>query len=841
MLTSYMMLGGVEIANHERLLAYMMGNMEAGFKGLKTPNTSINPDCFCSTAHPLFCEQGSGPDGTYISPALDDAPWYDSTDSASEEFAGFFIEEMTGFDGTATREVNEGAIAGSSLGPLRLGGRCMTVTGWLRSKSCCGAEYGLRWLQEALMGDTACAGCSLNDLYMIKCCPPADDTCHMSLVEESTMITDESINVSVSSAGGGVYTIVVDDLNQLNVISTSLGGANNTLAFIPVADTAGNAWRLGLTPEVGSNATYLFTVPYVTVTSFITAPSGSGAQATIGVDLSILSECEDEQRLIDVVAESLDAYIASVGDGIDGAMYPVGMGRTYAVVEGINQDDYVRLLHRVGLSEGVKVLERKGTCCSACGCTNLKVQFTLCSEMPYIYSDIQWCAEEEVFPEAEYCYNLKQLCNNCGTGDIGTKDYERLVDRPSCGVTLRHDNTWCADGWDTADGCPPEECILEVSGTTEYVPEEVPAEENCASGGSATPEECVVSLFADGSWQPSAPLLWNPQSNGFPPPYCNLAIGGSGECGTTNDDPPVENNDVCLVRLIYNECTEEMTWEPMYWLGDCVAPGPGCEFPEACDCVEVAETCLIKCDPDPSAADACHDPRECPILIDCDGSWSPVGWVHDPEVAFPDPDCTYVVSNEQDTSQLTEIVQISADTFVPDCGPLPIMPPAPFTLNTSCFCDPWTTRNVCCTITNAGDWNDATTFIEIYTGSLEMRRLKIEAYPNPFGEAVPCPCDQNDPFWECRSPCSSIVIPQLPAGSRLIIDSRLHTAQLVLPGGRIVSAMRYIFSADGAPFGWFDIAQCSTFCVVAMVDANFVADDAWISIGAVSRYLASGW
>lgn len=832
-----MQYGSVEIANHERLLAYMMGNMEAGFKGLRTPNTSINPDCYCATAHPIFCEQGSGEGGAYISPALDNAPWYDPDDLASEEFAGFFIEDITGFDGTASRTVSEGAISGSSLGPLRLGGRCMTVTGWLRSKSCCGAEYGLRWLQEALMGDSSCSGCSLNDLYMIKCCPPVDDTCHMSLTEESTMITSEGMNISVSSAGAGVYTIVIDDVNQVNVISTSLGGANNILGFIPVADAAGDTWSLGFTPDVGSNATYVFKIPSVTVTSFAIAASGSGSQATIDIDLSILSDCEDEQAVIDEAAEALDLYITAVGDGVLDVMYPVGMGKTYTVIDGIDPDDYVRLLHRVGLSEGVKVIERRGTCCSACGCTNLKVQFTLCSELPYIYSDIKWCAEEEAFPATEYCYNLKKLCEKCGTGSVGTKSYERQVARPTCGVTLRHDNTWCADGWDTADGCPPADCILEVSGSTEYTPPEDGGEE-CAAGGSTVSEECTVSLFDDWSWQPSNPLLWNPVTNGFPPPYCDLVVGGSGECGTTTDDPPVENNDVCLIRLIYNECTQEMTWEPMYWLGDCVGPGPGCEFPPACDCVQVAETCLIRCTEE---ADDCPDLQECPVLIDCDGTWSPVGWVHDPAAAFPDPDCTYVVANEQDTSPIIETIQIAEDIFVPDCGPLPIMPPAPFTLNTSCFCDPWTTRNVCCTITNPGDWNDATTFIEVSTGSSEMRRLKIEAYPNPFGDAIPCPCDQNDEFWECRSPCSSILVPQLPAGSRLVIDSRLHTAQLVMPGGRIVSAMRYLFSADGAPFGWFDIAQCSTFCVVASVDANFVADDAWISIGTVNRYLASGW
>src|SRR5690606_12627724 len=111
---------------------------------------------------------------------------------------------------------------------------------------------------------------------------------------------------------------------------------------------------------------------------------------------------------------------------------------------------------------------------------------------------------------------------------------------------------------------------------------------------------------------------------------------------------------------------------------------------------------------------------------------------------------------------------------------------------------------------------------------------------NPFGRAVPCPCDPADDFWSCRTPCATVGVPQLPSGARLIIDSRQRTAQLVLSSGRVVNALRYIFSADGLPFEWFDVAHCSTLCIVVSVDANHVAEDASVSIGVAGRYLASG-
>lgn len=826
MMTSYLYFAGTEIANHERLMAYMSGNVALGYPALRAPNTSVNPNCFCDTAHPLFCDQGAGVDGAYTSPANDPAPWYDADDAASGEFAGFFIEDITGFDGTVARDMAEGAISGTSLGPLRLKGRCLTFTGWLRAKSCCGAEFGLRWLQEALLGNNSCNNCALSDLYMIKCCPPEDDTCHIENVSESNLVTTESLLVTVTDNGGGLYTIVLDDSTQNNVISVEADGPNNFNGYVLTAYTAAQIWRLGLTPTVGSNAVNILTVPPGSVTGLVTAASGTGASATIDVNTLAVSTCEDEQALIDALATTLATFVTTYGSGVATALFPVGLGRITEIVDGIDPIDYVRLLHRVGLTDGVKVIEKHGNCCSSCGCTNLKVQFTLCSELPYIYSDISWCVEDEPFPVDQYCLNLKKICGTCGTPTVGTTQYERQVPRPTCGVILRHDQSWCTDGWDIADGCPPEDCILTISGTTEFVPSTDLS--TCAAGGeSSGTDTCTVTLADDGTWTETGGA-WA-VADGFPPPYCTLEIDGGGTCNE-GDPPPDPPEEPCLIRLIYDECTGLKTWEPLRWSGDV-------PFPVDCPCVEIAETCLIVCD---ASTEDCPDPQECPVLINCFGAWTPVGWVHDPEAPFPDPNCTYVVANEQVTTDLTEIVEIPSDIFVPDCGPLPISPPAPFLISTNCFCDPWVTRRLCCTFTNSGDWNDATSYIEIYTGSSEMRRLKIEAYQNPFGEAVPCPCDPNDPFWECRTPCASILVPQLPQGSRLVIDSRLHTAQLVLPGGNSVSAMRYIFAEDGAPFGWFDIGQCSTFCIVASVDAQFVADDATLSIGMVTRYLASG-
>src|SRR5690606_26415188 len=140
-----------------------------------------------------------------------------------------------------------------------------------------------------------------------------------------------------------------------------------------------------------------------------------------------------------------------------------------------------------------------------------------------------------------------------------------------------------------------------------------------------------------------------------------------------------------------------------------------------------------------------------------------------------------------ETGPFREVVEVPYDEFIPDCGPFPAPPPAPFLVTgEDCFCEPWTSTRICCTFHNYSDWSEATSYIEVFTGSEEMRHLKIEAWQNPFGRAVPCPCDPADDFWSCRTPCATVGVPQLPSGARLIIDSRQRTAQLVLSSGRVV-------------------------------------------------------
>lgn len=445
MYAGYCVGNNTELWNNVRVLDYLQGD----------PNTFVEPmrnrAQFVSSARPdtgfydVVCDPPTVPN-RYQSPELDDAPWFDPQVPESADFAGLFVEEIVGFDSVVDRSVTEGAIFGGSMGPLRLGSRKLTVTGYLFAKTCCAAEYGLHWLNEALIGSSGCVDCALGEFYMLKCSPTRSD------------------------------------------------------------------------PEVPAS--------------------------------------------------------------------PL---------------DYTRMMLRTGLVDGPKVVDKFGTCCDACGFTTLKVQFTIVSEVPYLFSDLQFALFEEAFADAELEeYDFDAFCNDC-----------------------------------------------------------------------------------------------------------------------------------------------------------------------------------------------------------------------------PDP-----VDN----------------TFIPDCGPAFIPRPAAFSVIDDCYCDPWCAKILCTSVETPSDWSTATTVVQLFTGSANMRNIQIRAFENPAAAVgVDCPCldIRNNDYWKCRPACATMQIGRLPSGSLLTIDSRTRVATLTFPGGQTQSALRYLTSPGVGGFEWFDLPQCSTYCFVITAECG-VADDATVTIASSSKYLASG-
>lgn len=163
MIQDYVALGGIEIANHARLRAYL--------ESVGSP-LNMGEVCGCETfTHEVLDEL------PYTTPDDPDspAPWYDPDVPESAEFAGLLVLSVDGMDEWPMRRTVTNAITGGGvIGPARVMPRTITITGILLGASCCAVEYGLHWLGEALQGCTGSA-CGGDCATLYACCPGDED------------------------------------------------------------------------------------------------------------------------------------------------------------------------------------------------------------------------------------------------------------------------------------------------------------------------------------------------------------------------------------------------------------------------------------------------------------------------------------------------------------------------------------------------------------------------------------------------------------------------------------------------------------------------------------------
>lgn len=167
---SWASLDGAEIVNTQRTIAYI-NNFNLPIK--------IDADCWCPTLQDILrpCESatGAGPDGAYEFPSTDPAPWYDAAIPESGDFLGFLTTEFEGLGSTFARNRFDTLSGGAILGKLRPQARELRWQGYLFGRTCCAAEYGLRWLTAELAGGV-CDDCTDKDLDILLCCPSITGT-----------------------------------------------------------------------------------------------------------------------------------------------------------------------------------------------------------------------------------------------------------------------------------------------------------------------------------------------------------------------------------------------------------------------------------------------------------------------------------------------------------------------------------------------------------------------------------------------------------------------------------------------------------------------------------------
>lgn len=156
----FLSLGGTEIANAERVMAYARELIPGPEWG------------DCNDCEDLHLALGDRP---YTSPFVDMPEWYSARNQDSWDFCGFYPLEIEGLDdGVREATVTELAIDGGVVSAPRHRSREIKVTGLLIAATDAALSYGLAWLTTALEGapcraDSSCTG---DHLCFYSSCPP---------------------------------------------------------------------------------------------------------------------------------------------------------------------------------------------------------------------------------------------------------------------------------------------------------------------------------------------------------------------------------------------------------------------------------------------------------------------------------------------------------------------------------------------------------------------------------------------------------------------------------------------------------------------------------------------
>lgn len=188
---------GVEIANSARTTAYAR---TLGVTGL-----TMGAECPCE-----LIDEG------YTSPEEDDAAWYEPTRPESEQFFGLYADSIEVVS-TVGRQVSPAGRNGSSIGPERLGGLQVQVSGKMIAQTASGMAYGEAWLKEALRGYPCESGCPGDDLCILPACP--EDVAYGSDAYFRTLVRVARVDGPVfTQVGSGVPECLIQRV-AFNLVS----------------------------------------------------------------------------------------------------------------------------------------------------------------------------------------------------------------------------------------------------------------------------------------------------------------------------------------------------------------------------------------------------------------------------------------------------------------------------------------------------------------------------------------------------------------------------------------------------------------------------------------------
>jgi hypothetical protein len=199
-------------------------------------------------------------------------------------------------------------------------------------------------------------------------------------------------------------------------------------------------------------------------------------------------------------------------------------------------------------------------------------------------------------------------------------------------------------------------------------------------------------------------------------------------------------------------------------------------------------------------------------------------------VGAEESDCPEWVPVASPEDCVSQECQDTPDCVTDFCPPTPKPPKPPSALN-PCVCDPMTTVTACINMPGnvIPDFAEGVPIIEIFSGSTEMRQIRIRFQVNP----LLLPADQLDP---CDT-CGEVTLAGLPPFSTFRMDGTTGKVTVTCPGSAETDATPLLGSTGGRlPFRMPEI-QCGGVAYTACIEteAESVSDSATVSLSVAVR------
>lgn len=147
-------------------------------------------------------------------------------------------------------------------------------------------------------------------------------------------------------------------------------------------------------------------------------------------------------------------------------------------------------------------------------------------------------------------------------------------------------------------------------------------------------------------------------------------------------------------------------------------------------------------------------------------------------------------------STRTTLPGTDADLLVdPDCPPVPT-PPAPPVIDSTCIDEVGIWRRYWVTIpaNQVSNWKTTVPTVELRTGDLPARQIRIRTYQNPFEYSVE--------DLDLDAYCAEQIISYMPASTVFTLDGVFERAWAEVQGRNAVPANHRLYGTNGAPASW---------------------------------------